>query len=165
MDVSFWTIDQRMRLPDHFFGNRQLIGCQVYCLNALAYYYSISEVALPNPACIWAFHFWVRTPASVDATFRIGLRATVPTNEGEMDTAMEIFPYIGEPSVGPNKLRLSFRYSTPVVLTDRQGMVTGGLKFVGRFYSSIADVYAFFVLEVSELPKKIPAWPGAWPAE
>lgn len=158
MDVSGWTIDQRMRFPDWCFGNRQLIGCQVHCILADQYYFAISDVALPDPVCIWAFHFWVLTAGNMEGAFRIGLRATVPTNEAEMDTATEIFPYVGAPTAGPNKVRHAFRYTTPIMLPVRQGMVTGGLKLVGALYSTFADVRGDLVLEVSGLPTQMAGW-------
>lgn len=157
MNVSGWTLAEKMALPDWCFGNRQLLGCQIHAVLLGTFYYAIINVVLPAEICIWEFHFWVRTNADMEGTFRLGLRATVPTNEAEMDTATEIFPYIGQAWAGPNKIRLAFRHSTPFVLPIRKGLATGGLKFVVRFFSTVNDVYGDFVFAVSGLPTEIPA--------
>ena len=158
MDVSGWTIDQRMRFPDYCFGQQQAIGLQVYCPNALIYYFGISEIALPDPACIWQFSSWFKISAAANNTFRIGLAATVPTTIAEMDLALEIFPYIGGAYAGPNKLRVTQRYSTPWVMNIRKGLVTNGLKIVVALYSTVADTTGDFVLIVSGLPTNMAGW-------
>lgn len=158
MDITGWTIEQRMRLPEWCYGNRELIGCEVQCILATTYYFTISEIVMPDPAVIWAMTFWARTTVMASFSLRVGLRATVPTNEAEMNTATEIFPYVGQPFAGPNKIRFAIDNSVPIRLGCRRGMATGGLKVVMALYSSQANVWGDVVLDVSGLPTNMAGW-------
>lgn len=157
MDVSGWTLAKRMELPDWCFGNKWIIGCPVKTLLTGTNYWGISEVSLPDPVCIWTLGCWVRTEEFVSLTTRIGLRATIPTSDVEMDAAIEMFPLLGAPRVGPNLVRFGFLYSEAFFMKVRKGMNTDGLKLVVQVCSTVLNVYVQFSLLVSELPTRIPA--------
>lgn len=158
MDVSEWTIDQRMRLPDWCFGNRTLIGCQVIIAGAITNFWGISEIALPDPCCIWQLVYFFRPSEFTRLNLRIGLAATVPTSEAEMDAAKEIFPYFGSPATGPNILRIGILYSTPMSIMMRKGMATDGLKLVCQGYFSDGTGYCNVGLLCSGLPTSMAGW-------
>lgn len=158
MDVSDWTVDQRMRLPDWCFGNRTVIGISILCPLLETGYYGISEIALPDPACIWQVGWWYKTDTISGVTLRIGLRATIPTSVPDMDDATEILPYMGSPHAGPNEIFMTIRESLPFFINLRKGMVTGGKKLVVRSYSDAAQAHANVCLIVSELPTSMAGW-------
>lgn len=164
MNVTGWDLASRMKLPDHCFGNRQAIGTLVWAALADTWYYSISLIALPDPVCLWKFYFWFQVPSALRLAFRVGLAAAVPTNEAEMDAAAELLPYIGEEKPGPNWHWLGVVDSLPFEFELRKGMVTGGLKLVAALNGGVNNFRGNFVFVVSELPTKVPGWPGAWPA-
>lgn len=158
MDVSGWTVAQKMRLPDWCFGNRQLIGVYVNMPLLGTYYYGISAIALPDPVCIWTFGFYIYTYDYTRFRFRAGLRNTIPTNEAGMDAATEILPYFGQPIAGPNYIRLGTKDSRPYIIPLRKGMVTGGKKLVVSAYTgtdaSMIDVF----MVVSSMPTRMAGW-------
>lgn len=158
MDVSGWTIDQRMRLPDWCFGNRHVIGAYQMNASGASYKYAISEIAFPDPCCIWhvAFAGW-HTLDGV-GTLRVGLANELPKNEAEMDLADEIFPAFGFPKTGPNGILLSGAAQFLVSFDARKGMVTGGKKLVISLYNSTGAVRANPLFLVSGLPTSMAGW-------
>lgn len=158
MDVSGWSVEQRMRLPDWCFGNREAIGCEVNCVLADTDYWAISEIALPDPVCFWSLAFWFREPAFARVRFRFGLRATVPVNATQMNTATEILPYVGATTAGPNFLRVGQFDSVFYQLMLRKGMVTGGDKLVFEVQSDHINTRADLVMIYSELPTSMAGW-------
>jgi len=164
MDVTGWNIASRMKLPDHCFGNRQLIGCFAIVPAAGPHVWAISDVALPDPVCIWELVYYFRPTVAARIYLRIGLAATLPASTADMDAADEILPYFGEPKTGPNQLAVVVEHSTPMSIKLRKGMATGGKKLVIDLLYGNSDGYNTVGLVVSELPTKVPGWPGAWPA-
>lgn len=158
MDVSGWTVDQRMRLPDWCFGNRQIIGCQVLAVQPTTHYWGISAIGLPDPVCIWSVGFWFRIDAYSKMSLEIGLAHNVPTNNAEMAACQEIFPHFGAAQPGPNTMRVGQRYSVPLQIEVRKGMITSGKKLVADFYSTLADARVDVYLVVSGLPTSMAGW-------
>lgn len=164
MDVSVWTIDSRMKLPDHCFGNRKVIGARQGNVAAGTSTWAISNFVFPDPACIWYVQL-VAQPSDVGTgNLRIGLAAAVPTTIPEMDAAVELLPDVGSDVFGPNKIRFETPNFVVINIVVRKGMVTGGRKLVIE-NQCVAAVTRFMCnVVVSELPTKVPGWPGAWPA-
>jgi len=164
MDVSLWNIASKMKLPEHLFGNRQVIGAFKNVTSANNWQHGISEIALPDPVCLWSVFVWFRVNNIATVTIRMGLADTVPANQAEMDLATEIFPNLGAPGAGPNFIYFRTLYSDILEFNCKQGMVTGGKKLVIGGHSSVAATLLNVNLVVSGLPDKVPGWPGAWPA-
>jgi len=158
MDVSGWTVDQRARLPDWCFGNSEAIGCQVCCEVADNTFWGISEIELPDPACIWSMAWWFRQNAYCNHMFRFGLAEEVPVNVGQMDAATEILPYVGKPATGPNELRQGTAESNIQQLFLRRCMATGGLKLVVQLGSSVQWATIDLIIIVSGLPTSMAGW-------
>lgn len=157
MDISGWSLADRMRAPDWCFYNREAIGCEVNCVLADTDYWAISEIYLPDPVCFWSLAFWFRSPAFARVRFRFGLRSTVPVNAAQMNDATEILPYVGAPTAGPNFLRVGQYDSVFYQLMLRKGMVTGAKKLVFEVQSTSVNTRADLVMIFSALPKNIPA--------
>lgn len=158
MDVTGWTIEQLSKLPEWCYGNRAVIGISMLCPLAATRYYGISEIALPDPCCIWQFGWWYKTNVIAGSTIRLGLRATVPTSGAEMDDATELFPYMGYPHAGPNEIFMTTRESIPFVINTKIAMVTGGLKLVCTSYSDVVESHFNCFLIVSGLPTDMAGW-------
>jgi len=158
MDVSGWTNQQRMRFPDWCFPEKQVISA--YRSNNVpdTKTYGISEIALPDPICLWEVGWLILCEDVALFRFKIGLRDTVPTNEAEMNECQEILPYFGEPQTGPNYIcggpatRLSF------IIPVRKSMVTGGKKLIvaNENYGGVARFAAWML--VSGLPTSMAGW-------
>lgn len=158
MDVSGWTVDQKARLPDWCFGNREAIGCQVVCEVGGDNFWGISEIALPDPVCIWSLNWYFRQTEYCNHVFRFGLAETVPVNVAQMDAAKEILPYIGRAVTGPNELREGMAQSIIQQLFVRRCMESDGLKLVVQLNSTISWSTIDLSLIVSGLPTSMAGW-------
>lgn len=158
MDVSTWTVDQRMRLPDWCFGNRMLIGLFHNNTHPGTTEWAIRDIALPDPVCIWEFWYLIIETAANYGTYRAGLADTVPVNVAQMDEALEIYPYFGIDHAGPNYIIRKTEDATHVVIKLRKGMVTGGKKLVMEVGSVAGTARGFFGLLVSGLPTNMAGW-------
>lgn len=158
MDVSGWTVDQLMRLPDWCFGNRQLIGCYVYTVGPGTLDWGISDIALPDPACIWEFSFQVLEFANQHGDYRAGLSHTLPASEGQMDATQEFYPHWGRHHAGPNYILCGTYIFTYVTIPFKRGIVTGGKKLVVEAKSWEGTARIHFSLLVSGLPTSMAGW-------
>lgn len=157
MDVSTWTLAQRMALPDACFGNRVLVGLFHGNPNPGTFEWAIRAYPLPDPVCIWEFWYLIIETAGNFGTYRAALAENVPVNQAQMDAAMEIYPYFGIDAPGPNYIIRKTEESTHVVMQFRKGMVTGGRNLVIEVGCNAGTARGFFGLLVSELPTQIPA--------
>lgn len=164
MDVSGYNLESKMKLPDPCFGQKQVVSCYAVNNGVGTYRWSISSLALPDPVCIWHAMFCSQPSTGGTGRMRIGLAAAVPTTIAEMNAADEIFPDLGAPTAGPNYIDFFSTVYSYYAFDVRKGMATGGKKLVMSTYCVAATMRLLCVLVVSELPTKVPGWPGAWQA-
>ncbi len=158
MDVSGWTVDQRMRLPDWCFGNRRIVS--VYRSNGAVgtYTYGISETVMPDPACIWQAVFISQPTENGKSRLRIGLSNTLPTSEEEMNAVQEIFPDFGSQMTGPNSIMFYGITYAFYSINLRKGMATEGKKLVISVNCQAGVVRLICALVVSGLPTSMAGW-------
>lgn len=164
MDVTGWNLASRMKLPDYLFGNRKLISVYGWTTGPLTTTWAISPIVLPDPVCIWELNLFSDPYLNGYGYVRIGLADVVPTSVVEMDGAVELFPYFARPNVGPNRFFFYSGDPTQLAYQARKGMVTGGKFVVTELTAEFERMRMMVTLNTSELPTKVPGWPGAWPA-
>jgi len=158
MDVTGWTIDQKMRLPDWCFGNRQVIGVYVSTWVPGGDAFAIAEIPLPDPVCIWQMAFVVTYEAGASGHARAGLSHTLPANVAEMNAATEIYPYFGTPMAGPNALPDLKGTGFYGEVAFKKGIVTDGMYIVGQVHCTAIMTRLNFWLLVSGLPTDMAGW-------
>ena len=158
MDVSGWTVDQRMRLPDWVFGNRTLIGVYVANAGTGTYAWGISDIQLPDPVCIWKFFYICQEQTGQSGNYRAGLAEEVPTSSAEMDEATEFYPHYGVPRTGPNLLPRAAYQPTTIEIPMRKGMVTGSKYLVVENYTVNSQSRVYVNILVSGLPTSMAGW-------
>jgi len=158
MDVSGWTVDQRMRLPDWCFGNREMIGCRAACPEVETYYWGISDIVLPDPVAIWSLGWVYKQNEKAVNRLRFGLRSTIPTSTAQMDTAVPILPYFGNTTFTPPMLVVTQTEGLLFQFNVRKGMATGGKKLVIELWSTIQWTEITFFMVVSGLPTNMAGW-------
>jgi len=164
MNVTGWDIASKMKLPDYCFGNQDVCSAYTFNNGPFTFVWAISEAALPDPCCIWQVGFTSMPTTDGTGHLRIGLADAVPTTEAEMNAAVEIFPGLGDPHVGPNRIQFYAAKYVFFTIDCRKGLVTGGKKLVIENYCVKDTMRLVCNLVVSGLPTKVPGWPGAWPA-
>jgi len=158
MDVSGWTIEQKMRLPDWCFGQRQLYGTYSAANAGTPTKWEICDEALPDPACIWTFGFIQIKTALCNGQLRIGLAEAVPVNVGQMDAAVEILEHFGSPLAGPNLIVTTADEQMFIEVNMKRGLATGGKKFVteNRWVAGTSRFQAW--ITASGLPTGMSTW-------
>ena len=156
-DISNWGWGQILELPDHLFGRRYCVGCNLG-RGGPGNSYAISDMSLPEKMVIWELN--LETGGSWDEYNYISLALGdhLPANDAEFDVLEQLFPDIG--------LRTGTRRDFPVRRNSifnlsrvKIGVDTAGQRLVGRGETSFfgyTDVQA--ILVVSSVPRSIPEW-------
>lgn len=158
IDVSGWTLAERMMLPDWCFPNRMFLDIRLYEQEAGEHEYGIAQVVMPDPMCIWELAIRFVSTSWSNHYIRLGLDIDVPTNAVEMDAADEIFPYIGSTLATPHRMyynEVEYWYTRHKL---RKGMVTGGKYLVLDLYNQAGRSEVVVSMVVSGLPTKVPAF-------
>lgn len=157
MDVSGWTLAQKMELPDWCFGSRKLMGVSQTRAVPGATDWVIHTTNLPLEICIWQVRIFWRHQDDWASFIRMGFRATVPVNTGQMDTAIPILPDFGNVVYTPPRIHCASGGHEVWAIDLRKGMNTGAHKMVMEMYVNTDKVSVIFTIVFSELPTEIPA--------
>lgn len=158
MDISGWTVDQRMRFPDWCFGNRKVIGVSGTATGVGVFYWVAAFIVMPDPVCLWAVNIFPRKVSSTNDYIRVGFRASKPTSEAQMDESIPIFPNFPHPAHQPPRIFMSESGLEVWRFDVRKGMVTGGFKLVMEVHSATVKTSILFSLVYSELPTNMAGW-------
>lgn len=160
MDVTGWTVEQKMRLPDWCFGHTLLLSCRAYLPTADSWGWWITTQALPDPACIWAVGMLVWESDYRGNYIRMGLSDTLPTSEAEMNGAQNIFPDLGDNNFTPPIVNVPVFAGQFFHIPLKKGLATGGKKFVleGRVHSTGTYLLAIVYIVVTKLPTSMAGW-------
>lgn len=158
MDVSGWTIEQRMRFPDYCFGNRMLMGLSYSNSVAGSTRWRIHTTVLPAQICIWQTKILWRAVDSTMSFIRFGFRATLPTTQAQMDSAIPVLPDFGDVSHSPPRVWLPSGGHEVWAFDLRKGMATSSLKLTLEIYAQVAPVTVLFAFVYSLLPTDMAGW-------
>lgn len=158
MDVSGWTPAQRLKFPDWCFPERQVIGVYTSNPNVGTWVFEISEIVLPTDCVLWEVGWLLMMEDPGSNIFRMGLRATVPVNDGEMDSCLEVLPYFGQLTTGPNRITCGPATNVAVIVPVRKILVTSGYKLVCANYCGVGKGRLLGWVLVSGLPTNVPRW-------
>lgn len=158
MDVSGWTIEQRMRFPDWCFGNRRILSVSVGNNTAGTFRWKISGTTLPDQICIWSVGIYPRYIDSYSSYIRLAFAATVPTTEAEMNAATPALPDFGELIYTPPRIYLADGGYEVWQIPLRKGMDVTGKKLVVELYCATVKVHLLPYLTFSELPTNMEGW-------
>ncbi len=160
MDVSGWALAKRMKIPDQYFPDREIVSVYDSESSATTFEWGISGVALPDPVCIWELGIQIVSSGSALSYVRLGLRSAVPTSEAEMNGAKNIFPDLGDLTKTPPAIYMAAVYPFQMRFTCKKGFVTAGDKFVMELYNVTGVLSIMASMLISGLPTDVPAWAG-----
>lgn len=158
MDVSGWTIEQKMRLPDWCFGQRQLVMAGGTASGAGTKVWDISELALPQQICVWQMGIIPRHLSSASDYVRIGFNSTLPTSEAEMDTSIPLLEYFGWTLYSPPRIIMPATGTELWEFFLRRGMDTEGKKLTVEVACVITKISLIVYMLYSELPSSMISW-------
>ena len=158
MDVSGWTIDQLLRMPDWCFGDRQLY--RLYLANASAdtYKWFRQELALPAKACIWGMFIATFPTTGGTGHARFGLHNILPTSTEEMDGATPIFEDYRSAAGDQNLVNLYAGIPVTFGYSLKTGIVPAGKKLVMELYCAVATMRAEITFVISGVPTSMAGW-------
>lgn len=158
MDISKWSIDERMRLPDWCFGNRNLVMAANTANGAGTIRWDISETTLPEKICIWQVGILPRNLDSVNSYIRFGFLSTKPTSEAEMDLAKPVLPNFGYTAYTPPRVIMPASGTEIWQFFLRMGVSTGKKKLAIELKCGLTQFSAIVFMLYSELPTNISGW-------
>jgi len=155
MNLSDMTPQQIMKLPDHLFGNRFIVGIEIS--ESLAdTYWDIAETALPDYAVLWSFGWELWNSGVTFANFRLALGDQLPTTTGQMDGLTPLLSGVGNQGSEPRAIQFGidplsqqFNCKTLINAQGRRPI----LEMTNPGQSNV-EVRCLFVF--SSLPKAVP---------
>lgn len=159
MDVSGWSMGDRMQLPDWCFPSRMLIGCWIQISVGATFLWVMSVRTLPDPCCLWSFGCVIADNDHRSNYIRMALGTTLPVNQAEMSALTPVLPYFGRLDITPPYVFLQKDYGPGYHIQHQKGLVTGSKKLIVEGFTNAAasSLYACIYIVVSDLPKKVPA--------
>jgi len=126
MDVSGWTIEQRMRLPDWCFGNRRIFSLTETVGVAAGLVWKKSPITLPANICLWSVGILPRLLDSWSSYIRVGFATAVPTSEAQMDASIPVMPDFGNYLYTPPRIYMAAAGTEVWQFNLRKGIATSG---------------------------------------
>lgn len=157
MNIEKWTVDKIMQLPDHVFGERYLISCEL-AVSGDNIAWSISEYSFPNKAVLWSVNVMWAYSSVTTAFVRMGMAMKIPTSAAQMDQSLPILPECGRVGTKPRKL-YGFQYNGMEAYFIRKLIQPQGRKLVieSNAWTDKAIVIRVGAV-VSAIPKEVPDW-------
>lgn len=157
VDVSGWTLAQRMELPDWCFGNRRIFSLTETVAVAAGLVWKKSPITLPANICLWSVGVLPRLLDSWNSYIRVGFAAAVPTSEAEMNAAIPLMPDFGNYLYTPPRIYMASSGTAVWQFNLRKGMATGGGSLVMETKAAAVILSVMFFVVYSELPTQVPA--------
>lgn len=157
MDVSKWTPEQILTLPDWVFGRRFPV-CLSLSTDWGVEVYDISEQRYPDPIVLWFLTIFPVTCAGTAYYIRLALGNELPASEAEMMTFLPLIHGLG--AQGPEPRKLPVRDAGGILQFPMRTIVrTEGRRLCGGFFAAAAAVMRAHVITiVSAVPREVPDW-------
>lgn len=160
MDISNWSLDRIMQLPDHMFGRRWLVSITCYGHDQITDW-GTTLASMPERFVIWDMHLQ-RAFKSVDSlywTFRLG--DVVPANAAEFNAMELLFPDITGTLFGRSSFTVDYT-ECPHFHSLRMPIQGSGRKIVGEcFFNAVSpDEHLQAIFTISSIPRTI-EWPNS----
>ncbi len=157
MDISKWSLDKIVQLPDFVFGRRYFIG-MISGKDGPGADFVIADEALPNRMVVWGFYCSGRQEAmtSWEVTYRMGAKQTY--NGDSCAELQRVFPGMGHPSFFNE---IWSQGGEPVfVMGIRNFVEPQGKRLVMAITTNNGTGYREFSagILISAFPREVPDW-------
>lgn len=156
-DISSWSMDRIMQLPDEAFGRRWITGIAI-SLSAASRKVRMIEPAVPDKIVIWSINFGHLTALGTGSGYKLAIGDNQPATEDGFNAMERILRLNTGPSLEEGLIDV--RNVVDLKLKMRMPCAMGGRRFVilgvntSATLASVMSVY----LEISAMPKAIPEW-------
>jgi len=157
VDISKWTPDEILALPDFCLGRRFPIFVALNS-SASAWIADISEANFPDPAILWSVGVWFSSWGAATLAFRLGLGNRLPVSDAEFDTLEAVLHGFG--TTGPEPRAIRIEGGAYSYLINCKTMIrTAGRRLCICAVTGVVRTYTLHVtLVVSAVPKEVPDW-------
>ena len=155
MNISDWPMQKIMSLPDHMFGRRFLISCQMI-ITGVHPLWDISEIAFPETAVIWEMRFGSCAEETIEVLMKFALGDQLPTTIAQFDRLEPIFNGLGVAGPGPRNNHI-LGTNNIEMRRLKMGVRTSGRRLVLQVLNlGATQAFTHVMLTVSGLPREIP---------
>lgn len=158
MDITGWSIEQKVRFPDWCFGQRKTMAISHQAIGAGVDTWVINTKILPDNICIWTVGYWYTETNSTSDYLRLGFRAAVPGSIAQMDEAVPAEPETFDVPPNPRKMYLPMLTSNVIMIPTKKGVDVTGLFLVMMVHSAAARCSGACILTYSEMPTDMAGW-------
>lgn len=157
MDISDWTDEQIMQLPDHVLGEKYVVG-KMEDINPGISKFFVTPFSLPAKIIIWQLTIYLMTDIGKNAIIGLRLSNTAAVNTTEFYAQDPIFPDIYDKAERQSQYRLTVITSSPAF--DLKYLLSTGSRKVSCFFSNYntVEIYMGFSMVISEVPTRVHGW-------
>lgn len=157
MDISKWSIDDVMKLPDYAFGERWPVSVNIRSGGAGSWF-ALSPAALPATMVVWELSIFFADGATDPDVVRIFLADVLPASTPAALACEALIPGLGIPEAGPGTIYYAW-YGDFVHWSMKKIVRANGRK-LGLSYVSAApgNFRVMVVAVISSVPKELPEW-------
>lgn len=155
MDIRNWPMGMIMQMPDHFFGRRWPIACELSGVSDPMF--DISEMAFPERCVVWSVALdWRNASEHTAAHCRLALGDQLPTLIGHMNVLEPLLRSVGTQGAEPRYIALPVG-ALNLLWPMRMGLATAGRRLViSGSPGGSSWLFVRCVLEVSSVPTEAP---------
>jgi len=157
MDISKWTRDQVMTLPDYAFGEKRIICADFFVPNA-TYTAFLCPMVLPSRLIVWEIMITPRGFGASGDWVRIVLSTKIPGTIAECLACAPLIPGLGAPENGPGCIDVADTTDTIHINLRQMVEAQGNRLCVVSQNAAAAGVYMFVTVLISTVPSEIPDW-------
>lgn len=160
MDITGWTLEQRIRLPEWCFGSHQIMSVYLSNVAPGTSIWGQSLEILPADICIWAAGLLIVVNDAVWSFVRMGFRDTAPVNVGQMDASHNFLPGFGNTAFAPPRINTSLVTGLQYHVPLKMGVTPAGERLVAECYCSAGGTQTIVMLYIiySTLPVDMAGW-------
>lgn len=157
MRVDDWPLDKIMLLPDWCFGRRLMYSCTINP-TSLTWDWDISELAFPEIAVIWGFHFSANDGSILLDNLTLTLGDQLPTSVAMANRLEPMFPGWGVHGPEPRRI-ITSRFGTDSMFGLRYPIRANGRRMIfGGQCRSGSSIRCGIWVSVSGIPREVPDW-------
>lgn len=157
MDISKWSIEQIMQLPDCAFGQRfpVFVSQSVTGENTA---WDMSELSIPSRVVLWSVDVVIVESSSALTWYRLGLGDMKPVSLAEMDGSKDLLMGYGREGSRPRRV-YGLHAGGFVSHKLRQYKEPQGRKLIIEVHSTADKTMAVRAgVIVSTIPREVPDW-------
>ena len=157
MRIDHWGLDQVMQLPDHCFGRRWVVSCEIHGASGTTAW-DMSEVGFPDVGVIWELVVEPFYCTFAGDYIRLALGDQLPAAAAMMDGLEPLIAGLGETGAEPRHMYVFYNLGSSLIQM-REPKRFQGRRLVMEVAPSVEKfMWVRVMVVVSSIPKEVPDW-------